>query len=177
MFEGKKKALTFSYDDGTTQDVRLAALFHKYGMKATFNLNSDLLGRPGQLVRANGTRVVDHNKVSPADVRHIYEGHEVAVHTLTHPNLTHIADDGEVIRQVEQDRLRLSELVGYEVIGMAYPCGGVNCDDRVAGLIAANTGVRYARTVATTGSFEPFADLFQYRATCYHHEEIGRAHV
>ena len=33
--EGKRlKALTFSYDDGVTQDIRLIELFNKYGMKA-----------------------------------------------------------------------------------------------------------------------------------------------
>ena len=41
VFPGfRTKALTFSYDDGTLQDRRLAALFRKYGLKATFNLNS-----------------------------------------------------------------------------------------------------------------------------------------
>jgi len=59
----------------------------------------------------------------------------VAVHTLTHPNLVNTEDDKEVLRQVEQDRVNLSELVGYEVEGMAYPGGGKNCDDRVAGII------------------------------------------
>ena len=29
MFQGKMKAITFSYDDGVTQDVRLAELFRK----------------------------------------------------------------------------------------------------------------------------------------------------
>ena len=28
MFSGKMKAVTFSYDDGVTQDIRLAELFH-----------------------------------------------------------------------------------------------------------------------------------------------------
>ncbi len=37
------KYLTFSYDDGVTQDIRLIELFNKYGMKATFNINSGLL--------------------------------------------------------------------------------------------------------------------------------------
>ena len=37
--EGKRKALTFSYDDGTIHDRRLAALLNEYGMKGTFNLN------------------------------------------------------------------------------------------------------------------------------------------
>ena len=41
--EGRKKALTFSYDDGEKQDVRLCELFNKYGMKGTFNLNSGLM--------------------------------------------------------------------------------------------------------------------------------------
>ena len=40
-----RKALTFSYDDGVRQDERLLALFNAYGMKATFNLNSALLGK------------------------------------------------------------------------------------------------------------------------------------
>ena len=42
MFNGKKKALTFSYDDGVTQDIRLIEIFNKYNLKATFNLNSEL---------------------------------------------------------------------------------------------------------------------------------------
>ena len=42
--QGKKKALTFSYDDGVLQDIRPDEMFRKYGMKATYNLNSDFLG-------------------------------------------------------------------------------------------------------------------------------------
>jgi len=167
MFKDKMKALTFSYDDGVTQDIRLIELFNKYGLKATFNLNSELLGKPNELIR-NGVRV-DHNKVKPEDVKHIYAGHEVAVHTLTHPSLPK-TEDSEVLRQVEQDRLNLSELVGYEVLGMAYPGGGVNCDDRVAAIIRDNTPIKYARTVAVTHSFEPYADLMQYKGSLYHHE-------
>ena len=51
MWNGKKKALTFSYDDGVTQDVRLIKILNRYGLRATFNLNSGLLGRDGTLVR------------------------------------------------------------------------------------------------------------------------------
>ena len=172
MWNGKSKAITFSYDDGVTQDIRLAALFHKYGMKATFNLNSGLLGREGELVR-NGV-TISHNKVNAADVRHIYEGHEVAVHTLTHPILPRIEDEGEIIRQVEDDRLALSDLVGYEVVGMAYPGGGVNNDERVAKIIREHTGVRYARAFETDGSFSKDKSLYRYRGTCYHHAEFDK---
>ena len=96
MFNGKKKAITFSYDDGVTQDIRLIDLFNKYGLKGTFNLNSELLGNQNELIR-EGVRIA-HNKIDPKDVRAIYAGHEVAAHTLTHPSLPTLPDE-EVIRQ------------------------------------------------------------------------------
>ena len=163
--ENKNKAITFSYDDGVTQDIRLINLLDKYGLKCTFNLNSALLGKKGIL--QNRDQKISHYKIHPDDVRRVYEGHEIAVHTLTHPNLTQ-CDDGEVIRQVEEDRLRLSELAGYEVVGMAYPCGGVNNDDRVARLIKENTGVKYSRTIKSNNSFEPQNNLFRFDPTVYH---------
>ena len=138
------KILTFSYDDGTMQDVRLAALFHKYGMKATFNLNSGLFGHEKELIRCDVP--VRWDQVQATDVKYIYEGHEVAAHTLTHPSLPQQTDE-EIIRQVENDRLALSELCGYEVVGFAYPGGGQNYTDHVTQLIRENTGVRYARTI------------------------------
>lgn len=169
MFYGKNKAITFSYDDAVTQDIRLIEIFNKYNLKATFNLNSECLGKDGALEREG--RVITHIKNKPEDIKHIYAGHEVAVHTLTHPLLPSIEDDNEVIRQVEQDRLNLSELVGYEVVGMAYPCGGKNNDERVAKLIKENTGVKYARDIVTTGNFDLQDNLYQFKGTINHHGE------
>ena len=37
---GLTKALTFSYDDGVEQDMRLVKLLDDHGVKGTFNLNS-----------------------------------------------------------------------------------------------------------------------------------------
>ena len=173
MFNGKMKALTFSYDDGVDQDKRLIEIFNKYGLKCTFNLNSDLLGRREDTLNMGG-KIVNHHKAFASDVRHIYEGHEVAAHTLTHPFLPNIEDDCEIIRQVEEDRLKLSELCGYEVIGMAYPCGGQNHDDRVANIIRENTGVRYCRTIISNFSFDIQDDLYKFKPTVYHHGEFDK---
>ena len=163
----KKKAITFSYDDGATQDTRLIELLNKYHLKCTFNLNSELLGRAKFLIR-EGLRINQY-KIRPEDVREHYAGHEVAVHTLTHPLLTNLNRE-EIIREVEQDRLNLSDLVGYEVVGMAYPCGGQNNDDRVAKIIRENTGVRYCRTITNTDSFDPQENLYRLNPNVYHLE-------
>ena len=158
----KKKALTFSLDDGVTQDVRMIEILNKYNLKATFNLNSELLGQPEIVVQKSGRRISYH-KVAPADVKELYEGHEVAVHTLTHPNLTTL-EETEIIRQVEEDRKNLEALVGYPVVGMAYPCGGVNNDDRVAAILREHTKVRYARTLACIDSFDERENLYRFDA-------------
>ena len=164
-WDNKLKAVTFSYDDGVVQDIHFIELLNKYNLKCTFNINSELLGRSGFLSR-EGMKIC-HYKVHAEDVKKIYEGHEVAVHTLTHPNLT-TKDDAEVIRQVEEDRKNLSELVGYEVVGMAYPCGGVNNDDRVAELIKNNTGVKYSRTITPADTFDLQDNLYRFNPNVYH---------
>lgn len=168
MFDGKMKAVTFSYDDGVTQDQRLIGLLNRYELKGTFNLNSDLLGKAGSLVREDVT--VAHVKPRREEIARIYAGHEVAGHTLTHPMLTELPDE-EIIRQVEADRLALSELVGYEVVGFAYPGGGVNFNAHVAQVIQENTGVKYARTTVSARSFDVQPDLYVFRPTVYHHTE------
>ncbi len=167
MFDGKMKAVTFSYDDGVTQDRRLVEVFNRYGLKGTFNINSELLGTENVLTY--GGKSVQHNKISPDELASLYKGHEVAVHTLTHPMLPSLPEE-EIIRQVEGDRLKLSELCGYEVVGMAYPGGGVNFDLRVADIIAKSTGVKYARTTVPTFNFDLQKDLYIFSPTVHHND-------
>ena len=163
--QDKMKAVTFSYDDGITQDIRLIELMNKYDLKWTFNINSELLSKRGIVL--HGMQRISHYKIHPEDIKVVYEGHEIAAHTLTHKNLTQCADD-EIIRQVEIDRQNLSNLAGYEVIGMAYPCGGVNNDDRVANIIKHNTGIKYSRTITSNSSFDPQENLFRFNPTVFH---------
>ena len=164
-----KKALTFSYDDGVTQDKKLIEIFNKYGLRATFNLNSELLGKTGELLR-NGV-YVDHTRIAPEDVKRVYEGHEVAVHTLTHPNLKDETEE-EIVRQIEDDRKALSGLVGYDVKGMAYPCCAP--DGRVINAVRDKTKVKYARSTEVTYGFSLPDDMYDYRGTIYHHGDWDR---
>ena len=168
MWNGKNKAVTFSFDDGVTQDERAIEILNRYGLKATFNINSALLGLPGSL--GQGANLTNHTKIISSKVKEMYKEHEVAVHTLVHPNLTTL-DEETIIRQVEEDRIKLSELCGYEVVGMAYPCGGVNNDDRVAKIIKENTGVKYARTITSTNNFDLQTNYFRFNPSVYYIDE------
>lgn len=170
--QNKLKAVTFSYDDGVTQDIRLIELLNKYSLKCTFNLNSELLGKPGILIREN--QRISHYKVAPQDVKYVYDGHEVAAHTLTHPFLPAVTDEAEIIRQVEQDRINLSELAGYEVVGMAYPGGGINNDDRVADIIRRGTNIKYARTTDITDRYDLQSNLYRFNPNVCHIMEYDR---
>lgn len=159
MWDNKLKAVTFSFDDGVQQDKRLKAIFDKYGLKCTFNFNSGRFGVSGMW------QGVDHTKFRADEMAQVYSGHEIAGHTVNHPTLPLIEDDQKVIWEVEHDRKTLSEVMGYEVVGLAYPNGGVNCDDRVEALIRANTGVKYARTGSHTYSFDLQDNLLRFVPT------------
>ena len=165
MFNGKMKAITFSYDDCTMQDIRLVELFNKYQVKATFNVNSGLLGTKNELIRKGV--MVGHNKLCANEIKEVYTGHEVAVHTLTHPYLQEIEDDNEIIRQIEEDRKNLENIVGYEICGMAYPGNGDNAH-RVAEIIKGRTSIKYARTTTSTYKFDLQSNLYQFNPTVHH---------
>lgn len=109
---GKYKAVTFSYDDGVKQDIRLSEVLCKYGLKCSFNLNSAYIG--GQ------------NRLTADDIREhlINKGHEITVHGEYHKApgcVTAI----EGIKDVLNCRLALEKEFGLIVRGMAYPDSGI----------------------------------------------------
>ena len=166
MWNGKNKAITFSFDDGVLQDIKLIEIFNKYGLKGTFNLNSGRLGVVSKTAIVNGVEVVTNGVVRPQDVKCVYDGQEVAVHTLVHPALCKL-DDDSVVYQVETDRKILSDLCGYEVVGMAYPGGPPNNDKKVQSLVKERTGVKYARSYPSTHTFELPKNLYEIESSVY----------
>ena len=148
---GKSKALTFSYDDGVTQDKRLMEIFRKNGLKGTFNINSGLLGKD----RRPAEEVV--NAYDP-------EYFEVACHGVTHPDFTK-CDDAVLMAQTVYDRKNLEALLGRPIHGMAYPYGAY--DARVITALK-NAGIYYARTVKGTLNFEMPSEWLAWNPTCHH---------
>jgi len=168
MWNGKLKAITFSFDDGVKQDKRVIELLDKYHVKGTFNLNSGCFGSKN-IYMYEDKKPINRDRFLENEIKDIYQGHEVASHTLTHLNLTTLSDD-EVINQVEEDRRRLSSIVGYEVKSFAYPCGGINNNDHVAELIKNNSGIKFCRTITSSYSFDIPENLYRYNPTVYFRE-------
>ena len=168
MWNGKKKAITFSFDDGVLQDIRAIEILDKYGLKGTFNLNSGKFGTKNPY-DTNG-RIVERTLIEPTQVKELYKNHEVAAHTVGHFNLTELPESC-ITWQVEKDRELLEELTGKEVRCMAYPCGGVNNNDEVAETIRKTTKIRFARTTTPTYSFDMQTNLLRFHPTLHFRSE------
>ena len=160
--DGKPRAFTLSYDDGTVQDKRLMDIFDKYGLKATFNINS------GRFLPENVEREQygGNLKLSEAKELYINSGHEIAVHTLTHPFLTQIKSQ-EAIDEIIEDRHNLEREFQTIVRGMAYPYGTYN--DDVIGILR-DCGICYSRTVQSTGGFYLPQNWLTLHPTCHHND-------
>jgi peptidoglycan/xylan/chitin deacetylase (PgdA/CDA1 family) len=151
---GKTKAVTLSYDDGRTDDRKLIELCNRYGMKGTFHLNSGFFGR--------------EEYITEDEVNSLYKGHEISVHTLTHPFLNHVPRE-RVCQEVLRDRINLENLAGYPVKGMSYPFGAYNED--VINLLKAQ-GIVYSRTTIATNSFGLPENFFAWHPTCHHNHNL-----
>lgn len=148
----KEKALTFSYDDGQIYDRRLVELFNRYGLKATFHLNSGILDEEGF--------------VTKAELSKLYEGHEIACHGVMHEYPTHLSRE-RLVQEFYQDRLTLEKYTGRIIRGCSYAFG--EYDDNVVDTLK-RLGFAYSRTVESTGSFKVPADFLKWTPSCHHND-------
>lgn len=154
------KFITFSFDDGVEDDVRLVEIMNKYGLKGTFNLNSGLLTRNSSWVY-QGTKEVRH--LNYFEHFNLYEGHEIASHSYTHPRLEEM-DEGTLDNEIRLDKKMLEHLYDCKIRGMAYPCGSYN-DDVIAAL--RDNQVEYCRTIVATYSFSLPEEPLTWHPTCH----------
>lgn len=160
MWNNKKKAVTFSYDDGIVYDRRLVEIFNRYGMKCTFNLNSGIMS--GASFWTDGG--VEIHRMNAAGLPQLYKGHEIAVHCLTHADLTQ-CDDETVYNEVMLDKSNLERMFGCKIEGMAYPYGTYS--DRVVEILK-KCGIKYARTTQSTCGAATPSNLLTLSAAMHH---------
>lgn len=162
--EGKLKAVTFSYDDGCRDDIRLSEIFNKYGLKATFNLNSSWFGK----------NTNDWHLMKDEIQKHIIDaGHEIATHGAEHRangNLRAI----EGIQDVLNCRLGLEKAFDTIVRGLAYPDSGIRNLNNGATLDGIENYLKeldivYARTLGEiNSSFSLPQNWYRWMPTAHH---------
>ena len=157
---GKAKAVTFSYDDGVPEDKRLAEIFDKYGLKATFNHNCEYM------------RDTNFTK---EEVKKYFlsKGHEIAVHGANHRangNLRPI----EGIKDVLDCRIELEEKCDSIIRGMAYPDTGITQMGNFGNFESIKQylkelDIAYSRTLGgDNNSFMLPNDFYAWMPSCHH---------
>ena len=158
---GKRKAFNITYDDGILQDIRFVELLNKYGIKGTFNLNSKLMEEEFEWIHPCGMTI---KRLSKDVAVKLYEGHEIASHTLSHPNFANLTEE-QIIYELSEDKKRLEEWFDCEVVGFGVP---FDYYDEMAAECVKRCGFKYARNSELSYSYSPWEDYYRWRAGTYH---------
>jgi len=158
---GKPKALTLSYDDGVTTDIRLLHAMERAGIKGTFNINSGLFAQQEREYPEG-----KWGRMTLGQCRQLYRSDcvEVAAHGMTHPHFEKLPG-GVMVEQILSDRKNLEQQFGAMVRGMAYPYGTFSDDVVEAARLC---GIVYSRTTRSTKSFALPEDWLRLDPTCHH---------
>ncbi len=161
---GLSKALTLSYDDGVTADIRMIEIMKQYGIKGTFNINTGLFA-PADTSddpRTSRRRMTEKELIETfAD-----SGMEPAVHGYKHLHLTDISYD-EAYDDVYVDRVNLEALFSRPIRGMAYPWGPWS-DMTIE--VLSKAGILYSRTTNATHTFGFPENWLALHPTCHHND-------
>lgn len=159
----KSKAITLSYDDGVRDDLHFTEIIDRYGLKATFNVNTDLIPTQSGELRLTAEELLQM----------VGDKHELATHGALHiaPGK---ATPVDMIRDTLDCRRSLERITGKIIRGMAYPdsgitlmMGGNNLEDISRRL--SELGIAYSRTLA--GDNDGFMlpnNWYAWMPTCHH---------
>jgi peptidoglycan/xylan/chitin deacetylase (PgdA/CDA1 family) len=140
-----RTVVTIQFDDGTADAFDALAILQAHGMRATFYVNSGLIGTTGHM--------------SWDQLQSLAQaGNEIAGHTLTHENLRGLSP-AEARRQVCDDRASLFAH-GFQPTSFAYPFG--RFDDGVKQIVR-DCGYNSARWVAGVDGRSTFAETIPPR--------------
>lgn len=165
-----KKYFVLAFDDGITQDKKIIDICKRHNFDGcTFFINTGLPGANWTFVgESMGKPEVTHIRFTQAELRSgIYDGFDVAVHTLSHPSLKEYDDNPiKLRREVQKDADNIYKLTGVMPLGMAWPGGDPEVTDATVENVLKYTTVRYARGTGSTYNFELPERFLKWYPTC-----------
>jgi len=150
------------WDDGVVNDVIVAEICRKYNAKATFNINP---GRRDKTLRKCQWTYQDFDVLGLAldEMPSVYEGFQVASHTMTHPNPAKISP-AEFRREAVDARKYIEDVWQREARGFAWPYGVYN---DVCVEILREEGFAYGRTTKNVESVIPCEEPLALPSNCH----------
>lgn len=161
---GLRKAVTFSYDDGCRDDIRLAATLDRFGIKGTFNIVSSRIAGDSNGWELSEEELKEHI---------LKQGHEIACHCAHHraPGKQRPIVG---ITEALECRLELERRFGGIIQGMAYPDSGINGFSNSAAYsnireYLKDIDIAYSRTLGGDNDwFELPTDWYAWMPTAHH---------
>ena len=154
--------VTSSWDDGHSNDVRVAEILRRHGGKGTFFIypvNYVLYTtNPVAALKTDPFLIVPHERFVAA-----YEGMEIGAHGFQHPDMRQLTPE-ELWFQLTESKRVLEAWFKRPVTGMAYPGGAYNPAVEAA---VKKAGYLYARTVEKSPTVFPVEDPYALRVSLH----------
>lgn len=110
--------IKITIDDGCEQDMRIATMLERHGLKGLFYINSKLLGEVDRTPHPRrGYLLLKH------EVIELSKKHEIGGHTLTHPMDIKLLTKEQKWKEIDEDKKALESLIGKEVSSYCHPRG------------------------------------------------------
>lgn len=151
------KAVSLSYDDGSTWDFKMKEILDRYGMRCTLNLCSGWITEDGDEKR---------KRLSKSDIQKFLDDgkYELACHGVNHVSLSGLTEE-QGVGDMINDRLAMEKTFGRIVKGMAYANGSIGGQSTE---IVRVCGFEYARTTVNSEKFDLPKDWLNLAPTVHH---------
>lgn len=125
-----QKSVITSWDDTSQIDFKLVSLLEKYGVKGSFFVITDQIGK----------------KISRDEIRNISQDYEIGSHTVSHHSLPSLSPNASLF-ELGKSKSDLDALLGKNTSTFCYPYGNYN--ESVIKQVR-SVGYKYAR------AFDPY---------------------
>lgn len=157
-----KKYFTLSFDDGTYEDEKMIVLLKKYGIKASFCINTGLMDGNDVIEVAGKWRRMNFEY---AKKNKVYDGFDVISHGFKHKELTFLGES-EIISEIRQDGENIAKLTDKSPVGFAYPGGTAYYNGYITDIMLSSTDIRFARDTDDTFAFYLPENFMAWKPTC-----------